>query len=316
MPKTLPKPVLTTVGPLDEGVAFGLLVAFVFVFVVGVEYIRTRRVKAEALSKEQYANAAVWGVMLTLAAGGYVVAPNVALRHDISILLTCGASFQMLAFGLLWVAPRRCNDVSLPRAPADFAVLMALALSMRVIVELKWSGYLPVDRTGDGVIQLFEFITMVMVFDGMRKLERVERGEIQRALLLACASVFLGQFCFGDLDVDTIADKAFAISIYCELLGWCCMCRYIFGRGREAVNGMVFPLTFVQAICRSYFWYTAIPETKVREPMHWMQKEFNWVLFFSHVLMGLVAFVMSTYTVREIKPALPQDLLTPEPFVV
>jgi hypothetical protein len=309
------KPLLTTVGPIDEGVAFGLLVAFVFVFVIGVEYIRARRAKAEALSKEQYANAAVWGVMLTMAAGGYVVAPNVALRHDISILLTCGASFQMLAFGLLWVAPRRCTNVSLPRAPADFAVLMALALSMRVVVELHWSGYLPVDRTGDGVIQLFEAITVFMVFDGLRKM-RVERGEIQRALFLACGSVFVGQFCFGDLDVDSVADKAFAISIYCEFLGWCCMARYVCGRGREAVNGMVFPLTFVQAICRSYFWYTAIPETRVREPIYWAQTKFNWVLFGMHVLMGLVAFVMSTFTVREIKPALPQDLLTPEPFIV
>lgn len=312
----LPKPVLATVGPIDEGVAFGLLVVCVFAFVIGVEYIRTRRAKAEALSKEQYANAAVWGVMLTLAAGGYVVAPNVALRHDISILLTCGASFQMLAFGLLWIAPRRVKDLSLPRAPSDFAVLMALGLTMRVTVEMKWSGYLPVDRTGDGVIQLFEAITTFMVFDGLRKQQFVERGEIQRALFLACGSVFAGQFCFGDLDVDSVADKAFAISIYCELLAWCCMARYIFGRGREAVNGMVFPLTFVQAICRSYFWYTAIPETRVREPMYWIQSKFNWVLFGVHVLIGLVAFVMSSYTVREIKPALPQDLLTPEPFVV
>jgi hypothetical protein len=315
MHKSLPAPVLATVGSIDEGVAFGLLVAFVFVFVIGVEYIRTSRAKAEALSKEQYANAAVWGVMLTLAAGGYVVAPNVALRHDISILLTCGASFQMLAFGLLWVAPRRCEDLSLPRAPADFAVLMAIALSMRVTVEMKWSGYLPVDRTGDGVIQLFEALTAIMVLDGLRKM-KVFRGEVQRALFLACASVFAGQFCFGDLDVDSVADKAFAISIYCELLAWCCMACYIYGRGRKAVNGMVFPLTFVQAICRSYFWYTAIPETKVREPMNWVQSKFNWILFSIHVLMGVVAFVMSTFTVREIKPALPQDLLNPEPFIV
>jgi len=82
-------PVVAPFGVIDEGVAFGLLVGIVFAFVTIIEYVRTKRAKEKALPKEQYANAAVWGVTLTLAAGGYVVAPNVALRHDISILLTC-----------------------------------------------------------------------------------------------------------------------------------------------------------------------------------------------------------------------------------
>jgi len=309
-------PVVAPFGVIDEGVAFGLLVGIVFAFVTIIEYVRTKRAKEKALPKEQYANAAVWGVTLTLAAGGYVVAPNVALRHDISILLTCGASFQALAFGLLWVAPRRAKDVSLPRAPADFALLMANSLGLRLVVEMKWSGYLPIDRTGDGCIQILEFIALMLTTHGLGQIG-VEPVKLKRAALLAYIAYVFGQFCYGDLDGDRMADKAFAISIYSEVFAWACMARYVLGIGKDAVTGMVFPLTFIQAMCRAYFWYVAIPETRVRVPVNWLQTKFNVLLCLAHVVIGILGLAMSVHTVREIKPALPHELLTPDPsFVV
>jgi hypothetical protein len=304
--------VVAPFGAIDEGVAFGLLVGFVFLFVTIVEYVRAKRAKATAMPKEQYANAAVWGVTLTLAAGGYVVAPNVALRHDISILLTCGAAFQALAFGLLWIAPRRCKNVSLPRAPADFALLMANSLVIRLAVEMKWNGYLPIDRTGDGCIQILEFIALMLTMHGLGQIG-VEMVKVKRAALLAYIAYVFGQFCYGDLDGNRTADKAFAISIYSEVFAWACMARYVLGIGKDAVTGMVFPLIFIQAMCRAYFWYVAIPETKVRAPVNWLQTEFNWVLCLAHVVMGLLGLVLSVHTVREIKPSLPHELLTPDP---
>lgn len=304
----------STILGLDEGVAFGLLVAIVFGFVVFVEYVRTRRakeLKESALQKEQYANAAVWGVMLTMTAGGYVAHKNVALRHDVSILLTCGATVQLIGLGLLWVAPRRCTDLSLPRAPLDFAVLMTLALSLRSVVELAYSGYLPVDATGDGCIQIFELIALGFCLRGMKYLP-FEKGELGRALILAINCDIFGSFCYGDLDTSPLPDKVFAISIYLELVAYVCLARYVVGVGSKAVNSMAFPPMFVQACCRGYFWYVAIPETKVREPTNFLQAKFEYVLFSSHVAMGLLALAMSAYTVSEIKPNMPHELLRPD----
>jgi len=299
---------------VDEGVAFGLLVAIVLGFVVFVEYVRTRRaaeMKEAALQKEQYANAAVWGVMLTMTAGGYVAHKNTALKHDVSILLTCGASVQLIGLGLLWVAPRRCSDLSLPRATLDFAVLMSLALALRSVVELTYSGYLPVDATGDGCIQLFELVALGLCLHGIKNL-KFDKGALGRALVLAIHCDLFGSFCYGDLDTNALADKVFAISIYLELIAYACLARYVFAKGSKAVNSMAFPPMFVQACCRGYFWYVAIPETKVREPTNFLQAKFQYILFSAHVAMGLLALAMSAFTVSEIKPALPHELLRPE----
>jgi len=311
---TTPEPSTILGVSVDEGVAFGLLVALVLGFIVFVEYVRTRRaaeMKEAALMKEQYANAAVWGVMLTMTAGGYVASKNTALRHDVSILLTCGATVQLIGLGLLWVAPRRCSDVSLPRAPLDFAVLMTLALGLRSVVELTYSGYLPVDATGDGCIQLFELVALALCLRGIKSL-KFEKGVLGRALIFAINCDLFGSFCYGDLDTTPMADKVFAISIYVELVAYMCLAWYVFGVGSKAVNSMAFPPMFVQAVCRGYFWYVAIPETKVREPTNFLQAKFEYVLFSSHVAMGLLALAMSAYTVSEIKPALPHELLRPE----
>ena len=53
--------------------------------------------------------------------------------------MICEAS-AFVGLGLLWVAPRRCDDTSLPRAPLDFAVLMALALSLRSVRTWELTG--------------------------------------------------------------------------------------------------------------------------------------------------------------------------------
>lgn len=311
---TTPEPSTILGVSVDEGVAFGLLVAIVLGFIVFVEYVRTRRaaeMKEAALMKEQYANAAVWGVMLTMTAGGYVASKNTALRHDVSILLTCGATVQLIGLGLLWVAPRRCSDVSLPRAPLDFAVLMTLALGLRSVVELTYSGYLPVDATGDGCIQLFELVALALCLRGIKSL-KFEKGVLGRALIFAINCDLFGSICYGDLDTTPMADKVFAISIYVELVAYMCLAWYVFGVGSKAVNSMAFPPMFVQAVCRGYFWYVAIPETKVREPTNFLQAKFEYVLFSSHVAMGLLALAMSAYTVSEIKPNMPHELLRPD----
>jgi len=306
-------------GTSDEGILFGALIAVVFVFIYVVEYVRAKRAQAsnkKSLRREQYANAAVWGVMLTMAAAGSVIAPNDAKRRDISILLTCGAAMQLLAFGLLFVAPRRsCPDQTLPRAPADFMILMAVCLSIRVIIEMKWNGYLPIDRTGDGCIQIIEGLSLLICVYNIGQVD-ISKPEAMRALKMLAGSFAFGQLCYGELDGTPMPDKAFAASVYMELCGWVCMYRFVSGRGRDAVNSMFLPPTFVQGMCRAYFWYMAAPETTIRQPVHIIQVQFPWVLITVHVLFSLLALVMSVLCVREFNPALPHNLLNPNTFSV
>jgi len=304
-------------GTNDEGILFGALVTIVFVFVVIIEYVRTLRVRGKKdLRKEQYANAAVWGVMLTMAAAGSVIAPNDAKRRDISILLTVGAALQLLGFGLLWVAPRRtCTDLSLPRASADFAIMMTVSIALRVALEMQFNGYLPIDRTGDGCIQTLEGLSLLITVYNLGKMQ-VSKPEWKRALYTVCGCFVAGQLCFGELDGSPAPDKAFATSIYCELAAWVLMYRFVKGRGRDAVNSMFLPPIFVQGMCRAYFWYMAAPETKIRQPFHIIQVQFPWVLITCHLGFCVLAIGMSILCVREFNPALPHKLLCPETFTV
>lgn len=297
-------------GTHDEGFVFGFLVFLIFLFVTTVEYVRSKRAKDAA--KEQYANAAVWGVLLTMTAAGCSVAPEmVALRHDISILLTVGASLQLLAFGLLWLAPRRCSDLSVPRAPAGFAILMGCGLAIRVVVEMRWNGYLPVDQTGDGLIQVLDFLSLVLTVYSLGRIPFEPREAACTAAMLA-ACFYAGQYCYGELDERPFADKAYAISIYLEVAAWLWMLRFVFGRGRLAVNSSTFPLTFVAATCRAYFWYVALPETRARHPSSWLMAQFNYVLLSTQVCTGLLALAMSARVITEFKPAFsPGALLDP-----
>jgi len=306
--------IATILGTSDEGILFGALISVVFLFIFIVEYVRTKRAQAtnkKSLRREQYANAAVWGVMLTMAAAGSVIAPNDSRRRDVSILLTCGAAMQLLAFGLLFVAPRRsCPDPTLPRAPADFMLLMAVCLSIRVIIEMKWYGYLLIDRTGDGCIQILEGLSLLCAVYHVGQ-TTVSRLEANRAVVSLVTSFVLGQLCYGELDGTPAPDKAFATSVYLEVCAWVCMCRFISGRGRDAVNSMFLPPTFVQGMCRAYFWYMAAPETKIRQPVSWIQTQFPWVLIACHLMFSVLSLGMSVLCVREFNPALPHNLLSP-----
>jgi hypothetical protein len=311
-------PLADLLGTNDEGILFGALVAVVFLFVFIIEYVRTMRLRDESksLRKEQYANAAVWGVMLTMAAGGAVIAPNDRKRRDISILLTIGASLQLLSFALLWVAPRRsCPDLTLPRAQSDFASLMAACLTIRVGLELMYNGYLPIDRTGDGCIQILESLSLMITLRGLYH-GKMSKPELKRVLRVFAVCCVCGMLCFGELDGSPVADKAFSISIFCEVAAWVCMARYVKGRGRDAVNSMFLPPVFVQAMCRAYFWYMAYPETTIRTPVHIIQVQFPWVLLCCHLCMAVLALGMSVLCVREFNPSLPHKLLCPESFTV
>jgi hypothetical protein len=303
---------LSPFGSKDEGVVFGWLVLFVFVFVTTVEYVRTKRAKDSA-KREQYANAAVWGVMLTMTAAGCSVAPEmVAQRHDISILLTVGASLELLGFGLLWLAPRRCTDLSVPRAPSSFAVLISAALGIRVVVEMLYNGYLPVDSTGDGLLQIMNFLALVMTVYRLGAID-VVKGESRWVTLLAAVSMAFGYVCYGELDDTPSADKAYAISIYLELGAWLMMFSFVYGRGRDAVNSSTFPLIVVSAMCKSYFWYVAMPETRARHPNSWLMAQFPIVLLMTHIAIGVLALGMSVRVITEFKPSFSlQALLNPD----
>jgi hypothetical protein len=297
------------VSNVDEGVEFGIATAIIFLLLFGYEVMRSRR-EGKNLGREKYTNAATWGIFLFMGVAGHVHKPE-----DPSILISAGAGMELLAFSLLYLAPRRPGvSGDEPRAPADFGMLMVLALFSRLVVTTGWSGYLPVDATGDGCLQLIETITMYIALRGVFyrheegwKWSRVDADTKSRVLFL-CTLCFLGgQLVFGDLNRNCGADEAYAMSLYLELAAWSCFLAFAW-RAHEGINAMGFLPACVQAMCRGYFWYAAYGEAEVRSPRR-LQALFPPVLLGTHVLMVAVCGILSSICIHEFAPELPHRLI-------
>lgn len=291
---------------------FGLATAVAFLLIFVVEYVRGKR-KSKELGREQYANAATWGIFLILSVAGHVHKPD-----DPSILITCGAGMQLLASALLWAAPRRNGaPETAKRAPTEFGVLAAFAIAVRLVVTCQYNGYLPVDATGDGCIQVLEATTLLLTLHGLfyepgagYRISHLEWASLRRASWAICACVAAGLICFGDLNRNSGADEAYAMSIYMELMSWFFFFAFVWGPGREGVNAMGLLPASVQAMCRSYFWYMALNETRVREPRPYtLQPYFNVVLLASHLGMAILCGVMSSFCIHEFNVSSPHALL-------
>ena len=167
---------------MNEGVAFGLCVAGVFLLIFTGDLLRyffpvskSGKLKNGSLGSTQYVNASTWGIFLIMTAAGHVHKPD-----DPSILITVGAAMQLLAMILLWVTKSAESNeytrvptgetardmkhlAKIPRAPLEFAIVFGFGVALRVFVTVTWEGYLPNDPTGDGCIQLMEILTLCCI---------------------------------------------------------------------------------------------------------------------------------------------------------
>jgi hypothetical protein len=294
-----------SLAQVNEGVAFGLCVAAIFLCLFALEALRGR------LGKEIYANAATWGIFLILTAAGHVRSPN-----DPSIYITVGAAMQLLAFTILIVPAG-----TYPRFPPEFGMLVLLTLMIRIWATVFYQGYLPNDKTGDGCIQLIEAVTLLIVVWGLIRETRAMPssfpcGEIARTIVTFVICAAAGVTCFGDLDytpeTGIRADEAYATAMYMELAAWGFMLRFAL-TGSCAKNPTWLLPAFIQAISRTYFWYSSIAATQVEDP-HRLQRYFPYMIAFVHlgatILIGLVA-MSSNVDISKAHPLMEQEEKSP-----
>jgi len=275
----------------DEGVQFGAMMAGVFILIFVIEYFRLITGKKKELAEEKYANAATWSIFLILTAAGHVHKPN-----DPSILITAGEGMQLFAMFLIWIAPRRGQDSNAPRASVEFGMLTAFSLTLRLWCTMKFNGYLPVDRTGDGCIQFIEAASLFLTVYGLGRIE-MSGLAAARSMTAILASIVLATVCYGNLDRNTLADRLYAASVYSELFSWLFMYKFIKGKGKDGVSSMAFLPSFVQSACKGYFWFAALDETLVKKPVL-LQGIFNSVLVADYAFICVLLMVMSTMVIK------------------
>jgi len=253
---------------MDEGVMFGGLAAFIFVAVFAVEYYRAKKSSMKELRREQYVNASTWAIFLFLTASCYVRNPR---EKDPSIFLTVGAGLNLFAMCLLYIVPRRDGEVNErtveltgskeARAPGEFGMLFSLALVIRIFVTMKWNGYLPSDQTGDGCIQLLEFMTVVITAGSTIFREKTLSKQVAlRTAAGSFAALMVSCVLYGGLDHNVFADRSYAFCIYLELVAWCFMLHYVLSHHEEYANSLYLLPSGVAAACQMYFWIAVLRE--------------------------------------------------------
>jgi len=268
---------------INEGLQFGIALAGVFALTGYYEYTKSKQ--RTNMRKDKFADGATCFIFLLTIAVMYIHKPF-GDGDEPSIMITAGAAMQLFAFLLLWLAPMDVKDGQ--RAPAEFGMLMVFALVCRLWCTMKYDGYLPSDETGDGCIQTLEAVAMEVALIGVAR-AGVSLEEFKRfGSGLLGAGVF-AMLCYGSLDYRPHVDRLYAATQYAELIAWFFMAD--FARKASRANGRVNAIyvlpSFLQALCRCYFWVSAYVEIAPQNPIR-LQVFFPTVLVGLHIVMALV----------------------------
>jgi len=211
-------------------------------------------------------SAGLWIMFFAFLITGFVGQPEV---EDPSISITFGAGFQVFAMTLYWLLPRKTQQVAASKGNGDsapFALLLAVAITLRLFGTLRFQGYLPTDESGDGCYQLFEATTLVIALRGLARTGLTTRDGMYAGAAVT-VSVLLGLVCYGDLNQRLFADRAFAAGLYVEVCAWAFLATTIIKSGTDrTISSAFLAPALAQACCRTYFWYLAAGEMAPMQP--------------------------------------------------
>lgn len=187
-----------------------------------------------------------------------------------SALMTLSAAFQCLGFGLLLrqVSKRRAVESVSTRS----LQLYALALCCRLYSTLQYNGYLPLDRTGDWVYQLIEFLEVVIIVVTVMKVnhymsfvpDATETCQVW-PILLFCAVMALTMH--PQLNFSPAADIGWTLGLYLESVAMVPQLFMLGQRGGEVENmqGHYIACVFVSRLLMMVFWVTCYEELQPKE---------------------------------------------------
>jgi len=200
----------------------------------------------------------VYGVFITTA----VLVFHWIAEGEFSAVLTLSAIFQCLAFCLLGV--HALSSSSVQGISAKSLQLEAVALACRLASTIWFEGYLPSDRTGDFLYQIFDALSLAIVLWLLHRVLNVQSKtyEVDDDSLpvtpFALGSLALAALLHGDLDDNPIFDTLWmcglivgAVAVFPQL--------WLMTRNRTSVPAMTSHFVAVMAFSRllsgTYMWH-------------------------------------------------------------
>lgn len=192
--------------------------------------------------------------------------------RDFSAILTAASFVQLVGFVILSIKIHGTKSVV--GLSSKTLTCYVLYLSCRLTATALKSGYNPVDRTGDYMYQLIDFISLLFVLQVLYSVHKVhahsyqEEHDTMPLLPLVVPCVLLGCFVHGSFNGNWFFDAVWAVSVNFETIA---MIPQLWMMAK--MGGKVDSMTahFVAAIIMSnvmtivWWWYCG-PELEKRGP--------------------------------------------------
>jgi len=208
-----------------------------------------------------------------------VMAYVVLYTHDVALIqwrmgwsFLCfsyflGATFEFL--GLFCLSVKVHANKSVAGISAQSLVLFLVSLTFRIVATTAYDGYLPVDKSGDAMVQLMGMgsiiATLYLLYCSLKKYVHTYQDEHDvmpvRVILSSCA--ICAFFIHGELN-HNIFDQLWAFGLNVEvfqLLPQLYMMAKVGGVVDTATAHFV-GNTFLSCLCRFTFWVWAVPGCK------------------------------------------------------
>jgi len=182
-------------------------------------------------------------------------------------LITLSAAFLLLGFTMLLVEVSKNYEKSVKSTSLSSLYLFMTCLCCRLYSTTQYNGYLPVDRTGQGVYQCVEgacllcvVVLIALVKHGQKKYGVAQEEESAVFFLLMVCFVS-ALFVHPYLNNKTVPDVLWAMALYVETVAMLPQLYLLANLGEVGTNQSHFVAsTFVSRMIIFRFWFTCYKE--------------------------------------------------------
>jgi len=185
---------------------------------------------------------------------------------DFSSVLTLGGGLQCLGFMLLNIMVKQRNSVA--GVSGKSLQLYVLVFICRLAATLTCDGYIPLDKTGDGLIQLADVSSLLIVLQLLRRVYKTNaetyhesKDTLSVAPFIPFALVF-AFFTYGDLNERPFFDYIWMVGCTLDTVA---MLPQLFllshvGGEVEGLASHYVACIFASRVCTFAFWFAGYPD--------------------------------------------------------
>jgi ER lumen protein retaining receptor len=185
-------------------------------------------------------------------------------NHMFSALITLASAVQLLGFYVLRIQMRKRNGAS--AVSVTTLKIYVVAYVCRLFSTTQFDGYLPIDRSGDGLYQCLDIAALLLVCSMVVRIWTTYKSSYEwdgwRVIPFVAVCLVLSVFVHPGLNHRLVPDIAWAMGLYLESVAMVPQLFLLQSRGGEVGSeiGHYIACMFVSRVWTLRFWYSSYEE--------------------------------------------------------